>query len=178
MENSTHPTFGTFCWRVISLHMVTYFIFGILSATLFHYKDLFATETMSLLMKPVTSPWVAAGPMLQVIRGLIFALVLWPIRAVILKERYGWFYLWLLFLGLAILGTAGPSLGSTEGIIYTIIPVKQQLIGLPEVILQTLLFSVLLFYWYKKPLKAWNIINAVLVVLIILMSLAGALYSR
>ena len=112
----------------------------------------------------------------QIIRGIVFALVLWPFRKVLFDEKYGWFMLWALFLGLAILSTSGPTPGSIEGIIYTKIPISAQLLYLPEVIIQTFLFSVFLIYWFRKPLKAFNVFSVIMVILIVLMSIAGSIY--
>ncbi|NLY89519.1 MAG: hypothetical protein GX085_07880 [Firmicutes bacterium] len=173
MQEKPSASWGQFFWRITACHMVTYFIMGLLASTLLDYKNFFGTEILVTYMRQIESPWVAAGPALQVFRGLLFALVLWPIRDSFLEEKKGWLRLWLLFIGLAILGTAGPSPGSLEGIVYTQLPIEYHLWGLPEVIIQTLLFSLAVVFWYKKPSKAWNIIMAIFVALIVLMGLAG-----
>jgi hypothetical protein len=173
MEENKKTSGLQFFWRITACHTVTYFIMGILASTLFNYKNLFGVTMLASFMRPIDSPWVAAGPALQVFRGLLFALILWPIKNIFLEGKKGWFILWSLFTGLAIFGTAGPSPGSLEGIIYTKIPIGQQLIGLPEVVLQTLLFSVAVVSWYKKPSRIWNVVMAIVVILIILMSGAG-----
>lgn len=100
---------------------------------------------------------------LEVFRGLLFALVLWPIRDSFLEGKKGWLKLWFLFIGLAILGTAGPSPGSLEGMVYTQLPIGYHLWGLSEVIIQTMLFSLTVVFWYRKPAKVWNIIMGVFV---------------
>lgn len=146
---------------------------GLLASTLLDYKTFFGTEILGTYMRQIESPWVAAGPALQVFRGLLFALVLWPIRDAFLGVKRGWLKLWFLFVGLAILGTAGPSPGSLEGIVYTVLPFTYHLWGLPEVVLQTLLFSVAIVFWDQRPAKAWNIIMGIFVFLIFLMGLAG-----
>lgn len=169
--------FGRFLWRVTASHTLTYFIFGLLAACLFDYRSWFETESLSGFMVSMDAPQVAAGPALQLIRGLLFALVLWPIhRAFLLRER-GWLYLWLLFVGLAILGTAGPSPGSIEGLIYTQLPFFYNIFGLPEVLLQTLAFSLLLTLWYRYPQRWWNRIMVPAILLIVLMSLMGYLVA-
>jgi len=129
-------------------------------------------------MRPISSSWVAAGPALQVIRGLIFAVALYPFRSVFLSGRQGWLKLWGLLVGLAIFSTAGAAPGSVEGIIYTKIPLGSQLIGLPEVLLQTLAFSLLITTWHMHPHRAWAIVMGGLMVLGILLSLAGAFLPR
>lgn len=173
MQVKREASWWQFFWRITACHMVTYFIIGFLASTYLDYKNFFGTELLRTYMRQIDSPWVAAGPALQVFRGLLFALVLWPIRDSFLKEKKGWLKLWFLFIGLAILGTAGPSPGSLEGMVYTVLPIGYHLWGLPEVFIQTLLFSLAVVFWYRKPAKVWNIVMAIFVVLIILMGLAG-----
>jgi hypothetical protein len=62
--------------------------------------------------------------------------------------------------------------------IYTKVPVLDQLRGLPEVVLQTLVFSLLLVAWYRRPHRAWGIVLATLVVLVVAMSAAAVLLPR
>ena len=169
--------FGTFFWRVSSSHIISYFIMGIIASILLDYREAFENPPMSFFMKPTDSPLVAAGPVLQVIRGLIFAVVLWFFKESILFRKYGWLKLWLMIIGLSILSTTGPAPGSIEGFIYTTIPVILQVSGYLEVIPQTLLFSLIVFYWYQKPKKLWNIISILLVSLIVIMSALGFLAS-
>ena len=73
-------TFGRFTVRVTCCHVVTYFVAGVLALTLLDYKTLFQSEGFSSLMLPTSSKWVAAGPALQVVRGVVFALALYPFR--------------------------------------------------------------------------------------------------
>jgi len=172
MENTEH-SFRIFFWRITSTHIITYTITGIIAMLLLNYREQFETGTLSLLMKPIDSPWVMAGPVLQVTRGLLFSIVLWPFRTNILYQKNGWLKLWLLFLGLAILGTSGPSPGSIEGMIYTKLPLLMQIAGMQEVIVQTLVFSLLVYFWYEKPKKIWNVLAASLVLLIFTMIITG-----
>jgi hypothetical protein len=172
-SNSSSANFRVFLWRVIALHMITYFLVGLIAFNLFSYGTLYASGHLKYFMIPIDSLWVAAGPALQILRGILFAIILWPFRTTFLFEKYGWLKLWLLFVGLAILGTTGPSPGSLEGMIYTNLSFFEHISGMPEVLLQTLLFSLSLSIWYKKPSKLWNIISIILVILILLMSAAG-----
>jgi len=169
------PGFGVFAWRVTALHMLTYFLAGIVAMSVFHYETLFETQALSCFMRPVKSVWVAFGPGLQVFRGLLFAVVLYPIADTILSRRRGWLILWGLFLGLATLGTVGPSPGSFEGMAYTKVPLITHLTGLPEVVTQTLLFSLGLVAWCRRPARWMNVLGIIAVVLIVLMSGLGAL---
>ncbi len=58
------------------------------------------------------------------------------------------------------------------------IPPLQQMKGLSEVVGQSLAFSLLLVAWYHRPHRAWGIVLYTLSVLVVLMSLAGALAAR
>ena len=171
-------TFRRFVARVTSSHVVTYFVAGMLAYSLLDYRTLFQTEVFSCLMRPTSSRWVAAGPALQVFRGLIFALALYPFRSVFLSGRHGWLKLWGLLTGLAIFSTAGAAPGSVEGMIYTKIPIAYHLLGLPEVLLQTLAFCLLLDAWHRHPHRAWAVVMGGLMLLGILMSVAGVFLPR
>jgi hypothetical protein len=170
--------FTLFAWRITAVHVITYSVIGWIAMTVLSYRELFASGHLYHLMRSLDSPWIAAGPGLQVIRGLIFAVVLWPFSNIILFDKRGWIKLWGLFLGLAIFSTAGPTIGSVEGIIYTKIPSMVQLMLIPEIVIQTLLLSLLLIFWYRKPAKILNIISSVLVFAILLMSLLGYIYLK
>lgn len=173
--NSKSDTFGIFFWRITAIHVITYFIIGIITMNIFDYQSVFTNGNLGSFMKNLDSPWVALGPSLQILRGFIFAIVLWPFKSIFLYGEYGWFKLWLLFIGLSILATFGPAIGSIDGMIYTTIPISQQILFLPELIIQSFLLSFFIFYWYNKPKKAYNIISIILVSLIILMGTAGFL---
>jgi len=172
------PPFRSFAWRVISLQILTYFVFGVLAFLILDYSKAFETTDLRYLMLPTTSPWVAAGPALQVFRGLLFAVVLYPLAGQFIGRPKGALVLWGLFLGLAILGTCGPSPGSLEGMFYTKLPFGMHVFGLPEVVLQTLFFSLGLVWWCRRPARWKNVVSGVAVGLIVLMSLAGVLAAR
>jgi hypothetical protein len=167
--------FRRFAARLVACHMVTYFVAGAAAYFAFDYAGVFQSEHLACWMRPTTSKWVIIGPTLQWIRGLIFAVALYPFRNVFLEGTRGWLKLWGLFLALAILGTAGPAPGSAEGLIYTTIPPLDQILWLREVVAQTLLFSVLFVGWYRRPHRAWGIVLYSLTGLVVLMSLAGFL---
>ena len=164
--------------KTVVVHTITYFIAGFLAYTLGGYEKTFAQPPLSYLMRPTTDPVVMAGPLFQPIRGVIFALALYPLRSVLFGERRGWLILWWLLLALGVLSTFGPSPGSVEGLVYTIIPPLDQILGLWEVLLQSLLFSFILFYWVNHPQKKWlnwtlGIAFSVVIILPILGLVAG-----
>ena len=63
---------------------------------------------------------------------------------------------------------SGPSPGSVEGMIYTVLPFADHFKGWPEVMIQALLFSLILTYWVEHPGKRWLNWLLVLVFLIVL----------
>lgn len=136
-------------------HTVTYFIFGWLAATIFDYARLYAGTSLHLLMRQTTDPWVMAGPLFQPIRGIVFGLVFYLLRESFFWRRDGWLRIWAVLVVLGIFGTFGPTPGSLEGMLYTILPLWVHLRGLPEVLLQSLALSLILFYWVNHPGKKW-----------------------
>ena len=167
--------FGKFFWRITSCHIITYFFAGILAYGFLNYKDLFSSPPFSYFMRSPRDPIISLGPAFQIIRGGIFTIALWPFRKIVLQTKYGWLKLWGLLLGLSILSTASPAPGSIEGFIYTTLPVAKQVIGYLELVPQTLLFSLMVYYWYQRQGKAWNAISIILVTVIVLMSITGFL---
>ena len=167
-----------FFWRVCTGHVVTYMVMGILSSLLFNYSERFASGTLSSYMLPTDAPIVAFGPALQIIRGLLFTIVLWPIRNSFIEGERGWLKLWGLFVGLAILGTAGPTPGSIEGMLYTRVSMAEHIFFLPEVVLQTLVFSIIVYNWYKRPSRVWNIVMGILFGLTVFFSTVGFIAAQ
>ena len=169
-------SFVRFFLRIAACHTVTYMGVGLAAFHLMDYATEFSQEGSNMV--PTDEPLVALGPALQVVRGVLFAVVLYPFRRVFLDEPAGWLKLWGLFVGLAILGTSGPAPGSFEGMIFTRTPVVDQIVGLWEAVLQTLFASVLLVAWHRRPGRAWSIVMYSLWALTILMSFAGAVLPR
>lgn len=141
--------------RTAVVHTVTYVVAGVLAFTLGDYEKTFSEPPLSYFMRPTSDPWVMAGPLFQPVRGVIFALALYPFRDVLFADRGGWLKLWWLLVALGVLSTFGPAPGSVEGLIYTIVPPRAQILGLWEVLLQSLLLSVILVYWVRHPEKRW-----------------------
>lgn len=115
----TDVSLGRFVVRVTACHVVTYFVCGLIAYCAFDYAGAFASADLSCYLRPTSSKWIPLGPSLNVIRGLVFALALFPFRRIFLEEPHGWLRLWGLLLGLCILSTATPAPGSVEGLIYT-----------------------------------------------------------
>jgi hypothetical protein len=137
------------------VHTVTYFIMGFIAFNFLNYTDKFSAPSMSCWMRPTSDILVMIGPMFQPIRGLIFALVFYPLREIFFGRKNGWLLMGWTLVALGILSTFGPPPGSVEGLLYTVIPLSIQLPGLLEVIPQAILLSAILYFWVNHPEKKW-----------------------
>ena len=174
--DKSNSTFGTFAWRITTTHTIAYFIAGMFAVLVMKYDELFGVGALSF-MRPTDSSWVAAGPGLQILRGLLLSFFLFPFRSIFLESDNGWLKFWSLSFGLSYLLTFAAAIGSFEGFIYTNFPLKFHLLGLPEALIYTTLFTILMWGWYKKPLRLFNVVSAILVLLIVLMSVTGVMAS-
>jgi hypothetical protein len=147
-------SFFAFALRVIVVHTLTYFLFGIIMSNVFDYAEIFKREIIRDYMLPMDEHNVILGPFLQPIRGIIFAIGLWPIRGLLIEKKRGWLILWGLLVTIGILSTPAAAPASIEGILYSKIPMWYHLMGLPEILLQTLLFSIWLVWWERQTQKS------------------------
>ncbi|MBO7485298.1 MAG: hypothetical protein J6T84_04490 [Spirochaetaceae bacterium] len=128
---------------VTLVHCLTYFICGVIFSNLMRYSWWWQQPGVSDYFREFGGTANALGPLFQIIRGLLFAFILLPFREFFKGKKYGWVWLWLVFVGIGIIGTPAASPSSIEGIIYSNLPFAFHFIGLPEVMTQTLLFSIL-----------------------------------
>ncbi|HSL42911.1 MAG TPA: hypothetical protein VK897_05730 [Anaerolineales bacterium] len=164
--------------KAIVAHTLTYFLVGLIASTVFDYQADFARPELRDYMRQIGDPIIAFGPALQPIRGIIFALVFFPLRDVLFRRKNGWLTTWWLLVALGILSTFGPTPGSVEGAIYTTLPIRDQFLsgGMLEILSQSFLFSGLLYYWVNHPEKRWmSWVLGILFALVVLMSIMGYL---
>ena len=147
-ENNNH--WVKFVLYVTLIHCVTYAVFGVIASSLFNYSNLFTMPIISDYYRPFGSVAVYLGPFIQILRGLAFGFVLLPFRAFLKDKTLGWLWLWLIFVVIGIVGTPAAAPSSIEGLIYTKIPVWFHLIGMPEMLGQTLLFSFLTHKYIQR----------------------------
>ena len=173
MNDDYQIRFPGFAVRTIVVHTITYTLMGILAMISLNYAEQFSKPDMASWMRQTTDPIVMAGPLFQLIRGLVFALVFYPFRELLFMKKNGWLLMWWTLFGLGILSTFGPVPGSIEGMVYTTIPIQNQLIGWLEVVPQAFLFSAILFYWVRQPEKKWLswTLTTVFIVLLLLILL-------
>jgi len=161
-------------WQIIYAHTIAYFVAGIFAVVVINYRELYATKIISSFMLPVDTPIVALGPLLQIFRGIIIALILFPLRKTFFEEKKGLLKLGLVVIGLSLLSTIGPTMGSFDGYIYTKIPYMYQILGYPEAIIYVLLFIGILGLSIKYAHKTIiTILSILFTVLICAMSIMG-----
>lgn len=148
-----------FTLRVIIAHTLTYFVFGIIMSNVFNYAEIFKQAVIRDYMLPIDQHNVLIGPFMQPIRGLIFAIGLWPIRNFLIEKKRGWLTLWGLLVTIGILSTPAASPGSIEGMLYTKLPMWYHWIGYPEITLQTLAFSIWLIWWEHQSVKSHEMVT-------------------
>jgi hypothetical protein len=151
--NETQLRFLPLAVKTAVCHTITYFCMGALAYHFLHYAELIANPCSN--MRPMTDPLVMAGPLLQPLRGLLFASVFYPLRGQLFGRKHGWLLMGWILIAVGILGTFAASPGSMEGMIYTTIPLWMQLRGYLEIVPQALLLSALLCYWVNHPAKRW-----------------------
>lgn len=149
------PRFSQVAMKTVVVHTVTYFVAGLVASTVVDYGALFALPDMAGLMRQLSDPMVMAGPLFQPLRGLVFGVVIYLLRDSIFGRKRGWLVLWATLVGLGVLSSFGPAPGSIEGLIYTRIAPSHQLIGLPEVLIQSLLLALGVTYWVEHPGRRW-----------------------
>jgi len=178
MDN-LQPRFLGLAARTMVAHTITYIFMGILASTLLDYKTSFARPELACWMRQLNDPWLMAGPLFQPIRGLIFALVFYPLRESLFGKKNGWLMMSWMLVALGILSTFGPAPGSIEGMIYTKLPILGQMIGWLEVVPQAFLLSAILYYWVNRPEKKWlNWTLGVVFILLMAMLVTGTMVQR
>jgi hypothetical protein len=177
--DQSRPTIIEVISKTIVTHTVTYFIMGLIASTVFEYGRLYAETSLNLLMRQTSDPLVMAGPLFQPIRGALFGIVFFLLRDTFFGRKNGWLVMWITLVVVGIISPFGPSPGSIEGVIYTTLPMELHLTGLPEVILQALILSAVLFYWVNHPEKKWlNWVMGIVFILMLLLPTLGLLVGQ
>lgn len=138
-----------FILKVTVAHVLTYIVCGMVFSQIFSYQNSLSDAGM----RDMNSIIVGLAPLFQIIRGLLFAIVLWMIRDVFMNKKYGWLKLWIILIILGIFNTPGTAPGSIEGFIYLLPsnePLSLQIGGMIEILIQTLIFSIIVTFKRKK----------------------------
>ncbi len=173
------PTLWGVTYRAVVVHTLTYLLVGALAFALFDYPALFAEPGLRELFRQTDDPMVMAGPLFQPLRGALFGLVFYLLRESFFTHERGWVTMWIMLVVVGILSTFGPALGSIEGLIYTRVPARFQLgWGMLEVLSQSLLLSVGVWYWVRHAeQRRLTVALSVLFVIGLLLPTLGLLLS-
>lgn len=145
--------FWGYLGRFVLPHTVTYTLFGMLFLWLSDYASFLSSSAMEPFMRPADDPIVALGIPLQIPRGLLLGLALWPFREVFVRGRWGWFRLFGVMFVLMSVGAVVTAPGTLEGMVYTKLGFGNPLIGFPEIICQMAAFSWLLVRWEQRAAR-------------------------
>lgn len=171
-------SFSTIAVKTILVHTVTYFVIGLLSFLFLDYGAHYADPTVAAALRQTDHPLVTAGPLFQVLRGILFGIAFYALRDLIFLKRGGWLTLWLVLLIVGIFSPFSSAPGSIEGVVYSTLPMWFHLMSLPEIIIQSFLLAFLTHYWVNHPKKRWLILSfGILFTIILLLTGLGALSS-
>jgi hypothetical protein len=169
-------SFSSIAVKTTLIHTVTYFVIGLLSFLFLDYSARYADPTVAVALRQTDHPLVMAGPLFQVLRGILFGISFYALRDLIFPKRGGWLTLWLVLLIVGIFSPFSSAPGSIEGVVYSTLPMWFHLMSLPELIVQSFLLASLTYYLVNHPEKKWlSILFGVLFMIIVLLALLGIL---
>ena len=148
--------------------MIAYFTAGVFALLFLDYRTHFSSESLALLMQPVSTRGSRSAPDCRFSEELLIALALLPVRG-FLYGKNGFLEAWLV-LGLSFISTIGPTPGSFDGYIYTILPVQYHLGENAKAVLYTALFAGILAFWHKSGKRYVTTLSIVLVAVIVLLA--------
>ena len=139
-----------FFTKVTFAHVVTYMLCGLIFMTLLRYR-----ENIELIgfksMDEINGLMVILG---QIVRGILFGIVIWWIKDSIIGKKLAWLKLWAILVIVGVISVYAPASGSIEGIIFLDnshlgdVPLYMNLSAL-EILVQPLLFSVIVTFQRK-----------------------------
>ena len=132
-----------FIFKIAIIHVLTYIVCGITFSMFFGYQ-----ESLKITdgMRDMSDIIVQLAPIFQVIRGILFGLVVLLLRESFQNKEYGWLRLWFTIVIIGIFNTPATAPFSIEEFIYcepSNMAWNLQLGGLAEILIQTLIFSFL-----------------------------------
>jgi hypothetical protein len=138
-------TFLKFALAVIIAQVVTYFVAGVIAQNILGANEFYppSPNAISYLRDPHDLALVAWIIPVQALRGLLFALVLWPFRQRLL-ELGTWFGGLTIAGVIFVVGFVSASGGMIEHFLYfkaADYPVKFAMITFVEILIQTLLMG-------------------------------------
>lgn len=140
--------------RFLVIHLITYWVVGSIFYQVAGYAD--ALEEMEIfeLWRPLENIQAVLLVFFgQIFRGTMLALLLAPFFGSYVYKKSGWLLLFLLIFGLTTLGSPLflSEFISFEGSFAEFL--NDLIIGIPEIVTQMLVFSLLFFFWQRKSAR-------------------------
>lgn len=143
--------------RFTFVHVLTYWMVGAAFYQISDYEEALASMEIFELWRSLENPIIALIALFsQFVRGPILALLLYPFLHKYVNKNHGWFLLFSLLFGLTALGSPIFITGLLEFDMPLTEYLGNLLIGLPEILVQMLLFSILFYKWQKKHTRFTN----------------------
>lgn len=143
---------GKFIFKITIIHIITYVICGIIFMLLFDYQSTLSHAGM----RDTNSLIVGLSPVFQIVRGVLFGIVLWLFKNSFINSKNGWLLIWVMIVIVGIFNTPSTAPGSIEYFIYYE-PVSElwnlDIGGMLEILTQTFIFSTISFYVVKPRTK-------------------------
>ena len=147
----SHNNLKGYIIKFTLIHLFTYWVVGGIFYELSGYNDALESMEIFKLWRPMENLQAVLLVFFgQIFRGTLLALLLYPYYESYISKKHGWALLYLLMIGLTILGSP---IFLTEFIDYSgsVSEFIQSLaVGIPEIFSQMLVFSLLFFYLQKK----------------------------
>ncbi len=140
--------------RFLIVHLVTYWVIGSIFYQIAGYADALEDMEVFELWRPLEN--ITAVLLVffgQIFRGPVLALLLAPFYRSYINNKNGWLLLFWLMFGLTALGSPIflPEFLLFDGTFLEYL--KGLFIGIPEIITQMLVFSLVFFWWQRRSVR-------------------------
>jgi len=138
--------------KVVIAHVITYVVVGNIALLLLDYGDYIEV----IGFRPMDEIRFSIVLLGQIVRGILFGIVILWIKDSIIGKKLAWFKLWAILVIVGIISTYEPTRFSIEGFIY-LEPVdlpRNLWLSIIEILAQPLLFSIVVTYQRKKRMKS------------------------
>ncbi len=130
-----------FIAEVTFIHLVTYILCSLVFSVLIGYEKLYAMDVANTFMSPFGGGRTLIMPLVQILRGILFGVVLLWLKPLWENGRFGWVKIWGILLLLGLVNPFLPAPASIQGLTLTQLPFSFQMALLPEVLVQSLMLS-------------------------------------
>ena len=138
---------GRYIFRFTILHLLVYWLVGSLFYQISGYEEALAEMEIFTLYRPLENLIMVAAVFFgQIFRGALISQLVYPFYDSYTRHKKGWLLLFGLLCGLQVLT-------AIVFIPVSLTEIKELAFGVPEIVAQTLLFSLLFFAWEKRKIN-------------------------